>query len=266
MRIDLKCRLCGNDKLKLYYTQGNIGEYKFYKCNECALVNYDFSTGLDQNKYSGKYVEPEDELHKQNRTQRTSFNFIKKNISKKGKLLDIGCGNGKILLLAKQDGWEVKGLELSDLNANTIKSRYNIPVEVANFMEYDVTKDKKNDLVILRHVLEHLPDSILALNKINQLLNSDGSALLEFPNIESLEFKFKRLLSKIGPKKKYRTRYKPGHCNEFCKESFSYLIKKTGFQLISWELYSNKMAPNYLLTKLNISSKARALIKKVKDQ
>lgn len=258
----MKCRLCANDRLKLYYTQGNNSEYKFYKCHSCKLVNYDLSTGLDQSKYSYEYVSPEDESHKQNRTQSRSYNFIKNNIKNKGRLLDIGCGNGKILLLAKKDGWEVEGLELSKLYAERINAKYGISVKAANFLEYSFSEEDKYDLVILRHVLEHLPDSILAMKKINQLLNVGGSALLEFPNIDSLELKLKRLLQ-LFIKKNYKQDYTPGHCNEFNKYSFLYLAEKTGFKVISWNLYSNKAEFSYLLTKFNISSKARVLVKKV---
>lgn len=261
----MNCRLCNETNLVLYYTQGNSGEYKFYKCTNCKLVNYDLSGGLDQTKYSGKYIEPSDEKHKQNRTQTVSYNFLKNNILTKGKLLDIGCGNGKILLLAEKDGWHVRGLELTKYYAETIRERFGIQVDVANFLNYDVDKKSKNDVVILRHVLEHLPDSLLAMEKINKLLNEDGYALLEFPNIESMEFKFKRFLNKLGVKKKYKDGYTPGHCNEFCKESFEFLLGKTGFKLITWELYSNKRGSNRLLTRFNISSKARALIKKANE-
>lgn len=257
----MKCRLCGSNDLKLYYTQGNNEEYKFYKCRNCKLVNYDLAAGLDQSKYSHEYISPEDESHKQNRTQTKSYFFIKKFIPDKGRLLDIGCGNGKILLLAKKEGWEVEGLELSSYYSETIFNKYGIHVEVKNFLELETTDKEKYDLVILRHVLEHLPDSLLALKKINQLLKIGGLALLEFPNIESIEAKIKRLVQKIF-KKKYKKNYVPGHCNEFSKKSFKYLIDKTGFDLIKWNLYSNKIDSNYFLTILNISSKARAVIKK----
>ena len=167
----MKCRLCDSSDLKLYYTQGNNSEYKFYKCINRDLVNYDLAAGLDQSKYSYEYISPEDESHKQNRTQTKSYNYIKKSLPNKGKLLDIGCGNGKILLLAKNDGWDVKGLELSKYYAEKIHNKYGINVNVSNFLEYDVSQEEKYDLVILRHVLEHLPDSILAMKKINRFLN-----------------------------------------------------------------------------------------------
>ena len=87
-------------------------------------------------------------------------------------------------------------------------------------------------------------------------------ALLEFPNIESLEAKIKRAVP-IFKKKKYKQNYKPGHCNEFSKKSFQFLANKTCFELVSWNLYSNKIDSTFFLTKLNISSKARVLVKKV---
>ncbi len=52
----MKCRLCDSGNLRLYYTQGNNSEYKFYKCNNCDLVNYDLAEGLNQSKYSYEYI------------------------------------------------------------------------------------------------------------------------------------------------------------------------------------------------------------------
>ena len=59
---------------------------------------------------------------------------------------------------------------------------------------------EKYDLVILRHVLEYLTDSSLAMKKINQLLKPSGKKLLEFPNIESLEAKIKRVIQIFNKK------------------------------------------------------------------
>jgi SAM-dependent methyltransferase len=259
----MKCRLCETEKLSLYYTQGNNKEYEFFKCKNCGLVNLDIKHGLDQGKYTETYINPFDEGHKQNRSQSNTYDFIKNKIQKKGKYLDIGCGNGKLLLLAQKDGWDVKGLELSDFFAKTIKERHGIDVEVGNFLEFNNSKNEY-DLVTLRHVLEHLPDSKLALNKINELLLSGGFAVLEFPNIDGLEFRFKRLFEKIGIlNKKYPKDYKPGHCNEFNKKSFKYLAKKTGFELIIWEAYSSKKSLNFFYNEINFGTKARVLIQKI---
>ena len=261
----MNCRLCGSEHLRLYYTQGNKNQYKFFKCENCKLVNYDISIGLDQQKYTSSYVHPENEMHKQNIDQTATYNFIKKRISQQGKLLDIGCGNGKLLLLAKNDGWKVAGIELSQSAADTIQDNFGIKVDAVDFLEYKIDTKKAYDVVVLRHVLEHLPDSILAMSKINLLLKKNGYAILEFPNIEGLDLKFKRFLSKTGiHKKKYSINYQPGHCNEFCKKSFLFLTKKTNFDLIEWKTYSSKSLLNLLYGKMNIGNKARVLIKKKK--
>ncbi len=256
------CRLCDTDNLKFYYSQGNSNQYKFYKCKTCGLVNYDLAGGLDQEKYGGKYITPALEKHKQNLTQRATFEFIRQHIDITGRALDIGCGNGKLLLLLRDSGWDVTGMELLESYAKKIIEDYKIEIIIADFLQY-CFDNHKYDLVLLKHVLEHLPDPILTMTKLNNLLKDGGYLIMEFPNIESLEFKFKRLLSRVGLyRKKYRAGYKPGHCNEFSKDAFKYLLNLTGFDLIIWELYSNKAGSSKLFTKLNIGSKARVLVKK----
>lgn len=261
----MQCRLCGSGELILYYTQGNNNQYKFYKCRNCKLVNYDLSDGLDQGKYTLSYTDPLIKNHKINIDQIETYNFIKKNIKAKGKMLDIGCGNGRLLLSAKEDGWDVKGIELSEKFGREIKERFNIEVEIINFFDYR-NQLSKYDVIVIRHVLEHLPEPISAMNKINENLIIGGFGILEFPNIESLNLKLKRFMSKIGLlKKSYLNEYVPGHCNEYSKSSFNYLAEKTGFKLLKWELYSSTHRFSKLLTLFNISAKARVLIQKTSE-
>jgi 2-polyprenyl-3-methyl-5-hydroxy-6-metoxy-1,4-benzoquinol methylase len=222
------------------------------------------STGQDQNKYAGKkYISPDDDSRKTNKDQSDTFRFIKKRLKVKGRLLDIGCGNGKLLLLAKNYGWDVKGLELSNFLVDSIKKIYKLNVVVSNFLTYKPAKNDKYDVVVLHHVLEHLPDSILAMKKINALLKPGAHAVLSFPDIEGYELKLKRYLSNTGFNKKiYKKNYKPGHCNEFCKDSFTYLLDQTGFELLEWQHYSSKKIFNILYNITNFGSKVRVLIRK----
>ena len=257
----MKCRLCDNDQLILYYTQGNNDEFRFYRCPVCKLVNYDLSSGLDQAKYAQEYVDPFDHQIVSNRAQTQTYAFLKRHVQGPGKMLEIGCGNGRLLQHARDDGWDVQGLELSPLLAESVSKTLHIPVDVANFLEYEVQDRDRYDVVLLRHVLEHLPDSRKALMSIRRMLTDTGYAHLEFPNIDALDLRWKRFLRKTGiHRKTYAETYRPGHCNEFCRDSFEHLLSVTGFKLLVWETYSYKPVSNFVYNRIHIGNKARAII------
>jgi len=257
------CRLCGNRHLFLFYTQGSRGQYRFFKCPACGLVNYDLSGGLDQDKYGTFFPDPLDARLKVNKSQDLTYRFIEKHIRPKGRLADIGCGNGELLLKAKMNGWTVLGFELSPILAGSIRSRFGIEVEEKNFLEIAESSYEPFDVVVLRHVLEHLPDPVLAMKKIGGLLRPGGCAVLEFPNIEAWDLRVKRRLSGLGlHRKRYPDRYMPGHCNEFSHKSFSILAEITGFEIRIWETYSYIAFANYLLHLAPVGGKARALVQK----
>jgi len=260
----MKCRLCQSDQLKMYYTQGNEGQYKFYKCQKCGLVNLDIdnlNTTEHQEKYADAFPDP---FNKElNWGSHLTYMFIKEHIPTRGVFFDIGCGNGALLLMARNDGWQVKGLEILPSLAKKITEKLDIEVITNDFLKLEKSSEQF-DLLALRHVLEHIPDSILAMQKINMLLKMGAYAVLEFPNIEGFTFKMQRLMTKLGlHKRKYSQDYVPGHCNEFSRRSFNYLAQITGFEMVRWETYSLK-SNNYFLYKiLKTGSKARVLIRKI---
>lgn len=263
MSEPLTCRLCGAENLPLEYTQGNRDEFRFYRCPVCKLVNYDLAGGLDQEKYAETYIDPLDESIVSNRAQSMTYAFLKKQGLPPGRLLEIGCGNGRLLRLARQDGWTVQGLECSPFLARSVKETLGIEVEVADFLAYQPERAQAFDVVLLRHVLEHLPDSKKALLSIRALLNDSGMALLEFPNIDALDLRFKRLLRTTGlHRRRYPDGYRPGHCNEFCRASFACLLKATGFELAVWETYSYKPVSNWFFNRWPMGNKARTVIRK----
>ena len=221
------------------------------------------STGFDQEKDTKYFIDPRDDKHKTNIVQEQTYNFIKRYIAKPGKLLDIGCGNGRLLLIARKDGWEVGGIELLSFRADSIKKTTGIEVKVCNFLKYEVAENESYDLIVLRHVLEHLPDCILAMNKIDSLLKNNGYAVLEFPNTDGLDSRFKWFLRRNGIyRKRFSPDYIPHHCNEFCKESFEFLLAKTGFRIVIWQTYSSNELLSPLYNVLKFGSKTRTVIRK----
>jgi 2-polyprenyl-3-methyl-5-hydroxy-6-metoxy-1,4-benzoquinol methylase len=260
----MNCRVCGNNDMTYFYSQGSNDQFKFYRCNTCSLVNLDLS-GIKIEDNQHKYVEvfnPPADYEKEKESSR-AYQFVSKIVPAKGSMLDIGCGKGSLLYFFKKGGWDVHGLELSEVFARHVREKLNVEVEVCNFLEYDHLEEHY-DLVSLRHVLEHIPESVITLKKIASLLVPGGYGYFEFPNIDGLSHKIQRLKNKyhIGGKK-YSRKFVPGHCNEFSKQSFEYLLSLTGFKLIRWETYSKKSLSNFLYNHIHIGTKARALVKKV---
>lgn len=258
------CRLCGHSSLRPFYTQGNRDEFIFHHCPNCSLVNCHLEGGLDQGKYAAEFVDPFDEHHRRNIAQTVTHRFLRRWIPTPGRLLEIGCGNGRLLHLARSEGWEVQGLELSPFLADSVKARLGIDVVVADYMEYSPETGEAFDLVLLRHVLEHLMDPKRAMMGISALLKEGGYALLEFPNIDGLDTRLKRWLRGAGLyRKKYPDTWRPGHCNEYCRRSFEYLLGATGFELVVWETCSYRPIPNFVFNRWHIGNKARAIVRKL---
>ena len=256
------CRLCGSENLSSAYTQGKNGEFHFYRCQECKLINYDISGGLDQQKYGSSLMNPR-KIMKMRKTAEKTYGFIQKHIKEQGRFIDIGCGSGDLLDCAHKDSWEVTGLELTPALAEYARDHYGLAITQANFLDYDDDRNQQYDVVVLRHVLEHLIEPVAAMKKIYSLLADDGYAVLEFPNINAPEFRLKHLLHKTGiHRKKYGEHYKPGHCHEFCRESFTYLLEKTGFRLLVWETYASNPLIDILYNRIPVGNKVRTIIRK----
>ena len=103
-----------------------------------------------------------------------------------GKVLDIGCGRGLLLNKLRQRGWDPQGTELSEEAATYARDRLDLPVTTETLEEAHFP-DNEFDLVILWHVLEHVPDPRGTLREVGRVLKPGGTLLVAVPNFGSLE-------------------------------------------------------------------------------
>ena len=101
----------------------------------------------------------------------------------KGRLLDIGCGGGFMMRLAKLVGWEVVGLEIDPDAVKFARSKDLNVIEGGVDALKDI--DGHFDCVICSHVLEHVYQPDALLNSIKNILREDGTLLLSLPNAGS---------------------------------------------------------------------------------
>ena len=257
----MNCKLCGAADLPLFYTQGDRRQFEFYRCPECRLVVYDTSAGVNQEKYILTRVDPR-AATRQNRGHRQTYAFIRRHARGPGRMLDLGCGDGTVLWLAREDGWDVKGIELFPEHVELVRHTLGLDVEASDITSYQGINEAW-DCVVLTHVLEHLPDPVGALRKIHDLLKPGGIAVLEFPNIDAFDARLRRQLDRWHVHRRhYAATYAPGHVQEFCRASFARAAGQAGLRLEVWETYALNPLKYFLFRHLPIGNKARVLVRR----
>ena len=91
------------------------------------------------------------------------------------KVLDFGCGEGKLLNTLQEAGWDTHGIEPS--------------TDVAFLRHHrleTVPQDGTFDLVILHHVLEHVPNPLEVLQQLAAALRPGGLLFIGVPRLDTL--------------------------------------------------------------------------------
>ncbi|MBJ6368462.1 class I SAM-dependent methyltransferase [Snuella sedimenti] len=132
------------------------------------------------------------------------------------KLLDVGCGTGDFLKVAKDDKWEVFGVEPNE-QARTMANQKtgNAVFETDRLLKFP---EASFDVISLWHVLEHLPNLHEQIILFKKLLKPDGVLIIAVPNYKSYDAYYY---------KKYWAAYDvPRHLWHFSRTSVSKLFEK----------------------------------------
>jgi 2-polyprenyl-3-methyl-5-hydroxy-6-metoxy-1,4-benzoquinol methylase len=100
-------------------------------------------------------------------------------------LLDVGCGTGDFLLTAKQNGWNVKGIEPNPQAREIANSKTNNAV--SNIESLLDLEKQSFDVITLWHVLEHLPNLEEHIQLFQSLLKPNGRLVIAVPNFKSYD-------------------------------------------------------------------------------
>jgi len=136
-----------------------------------------------------------------------------------GRLLDVGCGNGGFLLLARQAGWQVEGVDFDEGAVKAARSR-GLTVHLGGI---DVLEgqDECFDVITICHVIEHVYSPGSLLQRLNSLLKTGGTLWLDTPNLNSLG------AIRFGPN--WRDLDPPRHLVLFNAESLCRCLANAGF-------------------------------------
>lgn len=226
------CVLCGSQNfnllLKTRDLAGSSNElFYLVKCVCCGLI---YLNPLPNRENSKKYYD--NKYFKTSNFGSLSNNIYRIQIGKAflelkhpdGKALDIGCGDGSLLLIMKRLGWDVHGVDISNSAVKLAKDKLGTENIFTGNLKDCQFPSNFFDVISLRHVLEHLHEPYKSLKEIRRILKEDGVLSITVPNVDSLYFHvFKKNWFHLDI---------PRHLFQFSIETLNGLLSKAGFKVI----------------------------------
>lgn len=204
------CHLCGNAarlKFKDHTGYQNTCTYDIYHCDHCytafasplkvntEIYNLIYSK-IDQVpgyerylKYSNQVLKEQDPLDYLARSEDMYWSVqqvLKKlrnaNPTKQLRILEIGCGFGYLTYALAKSGYDVSGIDISQVAVDQAIKRYGHHFACADVREYAKKMGAAYDIIILTEVIEHIENVIEFLSAADQLLLPGGNLIVTTPN------------------------------------------------------------------------------------
>jgi 2-polyprenyl-3-methyl-5-hydroxy-6-metoxy-1,4-benzoquinol methylase len=113
------------------------------------------------------------------------LNLINSFGSEQKKLLDVGCGTGDFLKVAKDNQWTVSGIEPNNSAREIANTKSNNSVfGIDHLLKFE---SNSFDVITLWHVLEHLPKLESHIAIFESLLKPNGRLVIAVPNYKSYD-------------------------------------------------------------------------------
>lgn len=248
-----KCPCCNSKKIKLAYK--NLydkqhlvkGNFSLFKCSDCKMEF--INPLLNEKQLSNYYPEEEYYSFKENKLalmyhKVSAYYYSRKNLFANiflyplkpllytyyidpGKtLLEIGCGNGLSLEVYQNYGLQTRGLEPNGPKLSKKEKTLGISRNTIKKASY-----YKNsfDYIVLREVLEHIPNQKQVLSKCREWLKPSGKLIVTVPNTNGL---WRRIF-----KQNWCGYDVPRHLYNYNPKNISFLLKKSGYRIERIKVY-----------------------------
>jgi 2-polyprenyl-3-methyl-5-hydroxy-6-metoxy-1,4-benzoquinol methylase len=156
-------------------------------------------------------------------------------------LLDIGCGSGTFLHVARSHGFVSHGMDSSASAVEIARTQYGLVVR-NGAIGSDVWGANRFDIVTMFHVLEHLPDPALGISYAAGLLKPEGILIIQVPNISSVQARlFRNAWCGLDV---------PRHVINFTPKAVECLLSEMGFEYFQSSRFSLRDNPASIASSL----------------
>ncbi|AMA08219.1 class I SAM-dependent methyltransferase [Picosynechococcus sp. PCC 73109] len=232
MNLQEQCPVCTAQQSKYLFP---VKTGKLVKCKNCHLIYYTpqpspqeleefynseaYRSEFSESPMSGTEFATNRYLQFESALKKYAPQILRQSSRK---LLDIGCGTGDFLKVAKQYNWQVSGTEISPIaSAKANQFLGEMCVATGDALSLELLSNYY-DMVTLYHVIEHLLDPNTLIQKVYQLLKPGGIFFIETPNIAGFGAKLKgHRWSQIKP---------PEHIIYFQPSSLKYCLQRADFK------------------------------------
>ena len=213
-----KCLVCSSKVLL------DLHDYMDHHLSQCKKCGFVFAKKIPSDKeleehYKGygrnDYLSPIT-IKRYNELLNTFEEFRKTN-----KILDVGCGIGYFLEVAKERGWDVYGTEYTD-EAIEICEKKGITMH-KGILKSENYVEESFDIITSFEVIEHINNPIPELTNFHKLLRKGGLVYLTTPNFNSI--------LRYRLKSDYNVICYPEHLSYYTPKTLKNAFLNTGFQM-----------------------------------
>lgn len=243
----IRCPICASVTNEPYLAKNS---YQLHRCQECDLVFvFPIPPGLvefyqesyfhnDPDKPGFGYADYEQDKEPMIPVFESHLKKIKSLISG-GRLFDVGAATGFFLDLARRDGWQTGGIELS-MYAATQAARRGHQVTTGRLP--DLNSPGQWEVITMWDVLEHVDDPVAYIQKARDMLAPAGLLAINTINHGSWWAKL------MGPR--WHLLVPPEHLLYFSEKNLCRLLVDQGFEILEMRSIGKKFSLAYIFKML----------------
>jgi 2-polyprenyl-3-methyl-5-hydroxy-6-metoxy-1,4-benzoquinol methylase len=258
--INVHC-VCQSDDYRVLFPPGVAQVNQIVRCNRCGMMYANPRAGADIARIQSDPDDPNWDIAKefphyvdkqllQVRDYTGTKAFLNKLYPQRGRIVEVGSSLGFLLDSFRKDGWDVFGVEPDRNMARYANEHQGIPT-VASALEDAGIADESFDVVLMMHVIEHVPDPLQILTEIRRILKPGGYLVMETPRYDTLMF---RLLGR-----RERSLRCDGHVWFFTTESLRNTYERAGLETVRLQRVGRSLTLDRLVHNIGVVTHVKAL-------